>query len=437
MCPLHVPRVPTGEEEVGILGFLTATPGLGGKLKAEAEDFVVEEVSLPPREVATGHITAATFRVRNWETNRFVRQMSRRLGVSSRRVRFAGVKDKRAITTQLMTVEAPTASVGALHMPDVEVLSTFPTDRHLSLGELVANEFVIQVTGIELDVETVADRAEDVMAQVRDAGGVPNFYGPQRFGVSRPVSHLVGRDLVSGDVDAACWTYLTHEGAGENAEAREARRTLREGRDVREALRTFPKNLGHERNMLGHLLHEPEDCAGALRRLPFNLLLMFVHAFQGRLFNLVLSERLRRDLPLDQPVEGDMLVVRDPMGNPVHDDPVPVTSHNLAKAQKQVERGRALVSGIVPGMVAPLAQGEMGEIELAVLEAEELERGFFRIVGLTELTSPGIRRELAMTEVVPTCEPGEGRATFSFRLNKGCYATVVLRELMKAQLMSY
>ncbi|UCC94218.1 MAG: tRNA pseudouridine(13) synthase TruD, partial [Thermoplasmata archaeon] len=45
MTSLHVPEQPTGEEEVGILGFITSAPGVGGRLRGEAEDFVVEELS--------------------------------------------------------------------------------------------------------------------------------------------------------------------------------------------------------------------------------------------------------------------------------------------------------------------------------------------------------------------------------------------------------
>ncbi len=437
MSALRVPDVPTGEEEMGILGFMTATPGIGGRLRAEAEDFVVEEESLPPPEVAGGPIAAVVFRLRNWETNRFVRQMSRRLRISSRRVRFAGVKDKRAVTTQLMTVEAPVESVAALRMPDVEILSVHPTDRHVSLGDLVANGFRITVSDLAVDEAEAMSRLEGILAEVREHGGVPNFYGPQRFGVSRPVSHLVGRELVRGDVAAASWTYLTHEGAGEDQASREARRALREDRDVREALHRFPETLGHERTMLDHLLHSPEDHEGALRRLPFNLQLMFVHAYQGLVFNRVLSERLRRGLPLDRPVEGDVVLPLDQWGNPVHDRWVQVTSRNLAKVARQVERGRALVSGVVPGTDAPIAEGEMGEIEASAMEGMGLEPGSFRIVGLTELTSPGIRRELAMTGVDPRWEVGGGRAVLSFRLGKGCYATAVMRELMKSPLMSY
>ncbi len=437
MTALHEPSVPTGEEVVGLLGFLTGTPGLGGRLRTEVEDFIVVEDSLPPPEVPGGKFTAVTIRLHNWETNRFVRQMSRKLGISSRRVRFAGVKDKRAVTTQLFTIEAPKDSVSGLRMADVEVLSLQPTDRHIGLGDLVANTFEISVTDLDVDDDVARKRVEDILAEVEDEGGFPNFYGPQRFGVSRPVSHLVGRDLVLGDVKMASMRYLTHVGPGESEEAREARLRFKEDGDARQALRDFPKNLGNERNMLEHLLHNPEDHKGAIRRLPFNLQLMFVHAYQGQAFNLIVSERMRRGLPMDRPIEGDLLVPVDERGNPRHDQGVPVTFRNLAKAERQVVRGRALVSGLVPGTEAPMAGGEMGEIEASVMEEMGISPGDFRIVDLTELTASGIRREVAITGVMPEWTLEDGRATFSFRLQKGCYATCVLRELIKAPLMSY
>lgn len=437
MTHLHIPIEPTGEEEVGMLGFLTSSPGVGGMLRTEVDDFLVVEESRPPPEVPGGRFTAVTIRLRNWETNRFVRQMSRRLGISSKRVRFAGTKDKRAITTQLFTIEAPLDSVRGLRMADVEVLSLHPTDRHLSLGELVANRFSITVSGIALEEAETRDRVEAIMGEAEEAGGFPNYYGLQRFGVRRPVSHLVGERLVRGDVEGACWAYLVHPGPGEKEEAQEARRRLAEDREPRRALREFPKNLGNERTMLEHLLHHPGDHEGAIRRLPFNLQLMFIHAYQGLAFNRILSERMRRGLSLVRPIEGDVVVPVDEGGNPRSDRPVAVTDRNLAKVGWQVDRGHAVVTGAVPGTESPFAKGEMGKIETSVMEEMEVVPGDFRIVGLTELTTSGIRRGLAITGTSPTWEVEGDRVTLSFRLQKGCYATCVLRELMKAPMLSY
>ncbi len=437
MVTLNVPEEPTGEEECGLLGFGTAAPGIGGKLRSTPEDFVVVEEPLGPPEEGGGRVTAIMVRARNWETNRLVRMMARQLGISPKRIRFAGTKDKRAVTTQLMTVEAPIEEVRRLRLADVAFLSLYPTDGHIGLGDLVGNAFEVAVRGLKEDPATVEGRLEGVMAEAGSLGGFPNFYGVQRFGVHRPVSHLVGRALVAGDIEGACWTYLTHVGPGEDEATKAARRSLAGSRDARAALRDLPEVLSHERNMLNHLVHHPDDPAGALARLPFNLQLMFVHAYQGLLFNLVLSERLRRGLPIATPVEGDVLLPVDDHGGAVHDRFVPVRAHNLSKAERQVGRGRAMVSGLVPGTGSVLAEGEMGDIEAGVLEAAGVSLEDFRIPRLTELSSAGIRRELAIAGVRPDWRVSGDAAVFTFSLHKGCYATTVLREFMKAPIMSY
>src|SRR5437867_8629902 len=103
------------ERDVGIVGYLTSTPGLGGTLKAIAEDFVVEEISSPPATAVDGRYTIASLRVRNWETNRLVRELARALHISRRRIGFAGTKDKRALTTQLFSFEnVPPEAIKAL-----------------------------------------------------------------------------------------------------------------------------------------------------------------------------------------------------------------------------------------------------------------------------------------------------------------------------------
>src|SRR3989304_2431127 len=113
------------EEVVAIRGYATSTPGCGGTIKAKPEDFVVEEISSAPPTVPGGPFTVARIRTTNWETNRLVRGMARRLAVSRKRISFAGTKDKRAVTTQLFAFDLPPETVRALRLADVEILDAF------------------------------------------------------------------------------------------------------------------------------------------------------------------------------------------------------------------------------------------------------------------------------------------------------------------------
>src|SRR2546427_5229088 len=94
------------ERDVGIVGYLTSTPGVGGTIKSAPEDFVVEEISSPPAVSPEGRYAIAQVRVRNWETNRLVRAMARALHISRKRIGDARTKDKHAATTRLFSFAA-------------------------------------------------------------------------------------------------------------------------------------------------------------------------------------------------------------------------------------------------------------------------------------------------------------------------------------------
>jgi len=110
-----------GEALVGIEEYITDTKGIGGRLRKSPEDFRVNEISLPPKEVPGGKWTIATVTANNWETNRLVRFMSKKMRIGRDRIRFAGTKDKRAVSTQLMAIKAPIGTVQALDLKDVEI----------------------------------------------------------------------------------------------------------------------------------------------------------------------------------------------------------------------------------------------------------------------------------------------------------------------------
>src|SRR5437867_5426924 len=260
------------ERDVGIEGYLTSTPGLGGTLKATADDFVVEEISSPPPPAIDGSYTIAALRVRNWETNRLVRELARGLHVSRRRIGFAGTKDKRALTTQLFSFEnVPPEAIKALRMKDVEVLDLSRSDRPLEIGDLVGNRFQIVVRDLAVAEDRAIPIAEEAARQVRSFGGFPNFFGLQRFGSIRPITHVVGRHLVRGEFKEAVDAYVANPIDGEGEQAFEIRQELAATGDYAEALAAMPDVMGFEKALLNHLVQEPGDYVGALQRLPFNL----------------------------------------------------------------------------------------------------------------------------------------------------------------------
>src|SRR5436309_1182659 len=422
------------ERDVGIVGYLTSTPGVGGTLKDAPEDFVVEEISSPPPPSAEGRFTVATIRVRNWETNRLVRELARALHVSRRRIGFAGTKDKHAVTTRLFSFEGiPIEAVRELHLKDVEVLDAFRSDRPLEIGGLAGNRFHIVIKKLAVDEATAARSVAETERALRLVGGFPSFFGVQRFGSVRPITHVVGRHLVRGEFREAVEAYVANPLEGEDPESYEVRSALRDTGDIQTALRSYPKSYGFEKAILNHLAVEPTDYVGALRSLPFNLLMMFVHGYQSFLFNRTLSERMRRRMSIHEPVAGDLVLPADASGLPDRSRTIDVTCDNLERAAKRCREGKAWVSAILFGSEPEFAGGEPGQFEKMIVASESLRPEDFIIPEIPRISSKGTRREILAPFRGLDVHVGEAAFSLSFALTRGSYATCLVREFTKSE----
>jgi tRNA pseudouridine13 synthase len=269
------------------------------------------------------------------------------------------------------------------------------------------------------------------------AGGVPNYFGPQRFGTLRATTHLVGRHLVFGRFRDAIDTYLMASAFDEEPALQQARAAYAADRDAAAMLRRVEGlEADFESALLNGLITSPDDPVRAFRALPSNLQTLCVYAYQSFLFNRILSRRLAQGLPLAEPVAGDLVVPLEE-GNPTHEF-LAVSAENLDRVRRETARGRLAVTGLLCGTEAPLAEGEMGSIERAVIQEEGVEPRLFLIPEHLPLSSKGTRRPLALRAPAMTWnvgpddrEPGRTMAEASFELPKGAYATVLLREYLK------
>ncbi|MFQ6013213.1 MAG: tRNA pseudouridine(13) synthase TruD [Thermoplasmata archaeon] len=419
------------EAEVGIAGYGTTTSGVGGRIKDTPEDFVVEEIPVDLPVVAAGRFLVVRVTVRNWETHRLVRQLARSLRVSRRRISFAGTKDKRAVTTQRMTFEGlDEEALDAVHLKDVTLEPLHRTSRRLSLGALMGNRFRIRLREVNLSGGEARARLQSLGQELRQAGGFPNFFGVQRFGELRPLSHRVGRAIVRGDLARAVELYVGETFPREDPESLAARAAFRESGDVARALKELPPRLSFERSLLHHLQARPGDYGGALLRLPHTLLTLFVNAYQAYVFNRILSLRMAEGIPLNEPLSGDLLLPLNKWGLPDRRRPIAVTETNRSKTTSQARAGKAWVSGLLPGYDVPLAAGQMGRLEGRVIQEEGIDPGNFAVKALPGLASRGLRRALVapVRDFAFVLEEG---VRLTFALNPGCYATSLLREVTK------
>ncbi len=397
------------EKDIGIYSFLSHSEGVGGKLRKNIEDFYVEEVPYTVEKHENGKHLYIKVKLRNWETNRFVKILSRQLGISRRRIKFAGTKDKRGITIQYFCILNYSDDIN-INLKDVDILEKFRSNYELKLGDLIGNRFRIKISDAICD-----SRVEKIEKELN--GFFPNFFGVQRFGAHRPITHIIGKFIVKKQFDEAVRYYVGFP------PEEDGRRIFFESMDAREALKNIDPRAEYERAILNHLVKNPSDYIGALQKLPENLLLMFVHGYQGYLFNKMVSERLRYGVEV---MEGDVILKTDAYGIPIQEY-VKVNQFNIEKIKKRISERKAYISTLLFGFQSSFSGGIQGKIEKEVIETEDISHEDFKIREIRGLSSKGRRRAI----LAPILEYSRNGCVFSFMLLKGCYATSLMREFMK------
>lgn len=427
--PAVRPEPPATDRALGIGFYRSARPGVAGRLKSSPESFEVTEISTYPRPDPEGRYTILRVRSTGWEQHELGVALARALGVPARSLDWSGTKDRRAVAERLLSYRGP-PPIDTVRLPRVEVREAYRAAEGLVLGHHYGNAFRIHVSDLALPPDVARARFGEVAAELRDLGGFPNFFGPQRFGEVRPITHEVGRWIVRGDLARAVDCYLTDRPVGAVPGTGDAARAAwAEHHDPRRALAEFPPEYRFERQLLERLARgDPPD--RAFRALSRPLRLLFVHAFQSLLFNAWLTRRDAAGLPLDTPVVGDRVLRIGRDGTVRSQDGVAVAADNLAECAELVARGRALVAGPLVGYGTRL-EGAPAELLARVLADEGVATSGFDCPAAPEVASAGAWRPLLVPMPPVGLSADERGVWFSFALPKGAYATIFLREFLK------
>ncbi|MBL8761583.1 MAG: tRNA pseudouridine(13) synthase TruD [Phycisphaerae bacterium] len=399
--------------------------GIGGVIRQRPEDFLVEEIPLYDPCGEGEHIYMLVEK-REMSTLQLVQIVAAHFGVRRDAVGYAGLKDKHAITRQVISVHVPgkkPEDFPAFTHPRLGVVWTDLHTNKLRRGHLRGNRFSIRVRAVPARAVISADR----VLRSLERQGVPNRLGEQRFGHYQN-NHLIGRAIILGDWRGALDELLGPKpGAPDSSSA--AREAYAAGH-YEDALRSTSPASRAETTALSHLAsgRTPEQAVRAIDRAAVEF---YLSGFQSAVFNALLDERLERG-ELAALVAGDVAFKHDNHAMFAVDDAT-------AAAPDSAERLRTLAispTGPMWGPAMMRATGRVDESEVAALDRagvtmEQLQSSRAVQRGLVE----GARRAFRVPVIAPEAEGGGDEhgayVRCAFELPRGAFATVVLREIMK------
>lgn len=410
--------------------YVTKEEGIGGTIRNQYEDFYVEEI---PDLIPTGEGPNVWIWIEKIgrTTLDVILDIARDLHIDRKRMGFAGMKDKKARTRQWICIsnmdseeqfEQVKALSGQIYKTDF--LKVIRGRKKLRMGQLKGNKFRILIRDID-DVEKSAEIASDILKQL-EVTGVPNYFGWQRFGKPRTNTHLVGEALVENDLKKAVGRYIGNPTEEEHEENQKARKAYDDG-DLEKSLELMGKGMRYEKMMIRELIKDSKkgeltdkSYKNALHALPKPLQRMFVHAYQSFLFNAAVSKRV--EMGINKYIEGDIII---------NNEERIVRDKTPEEYQELIDTFQVNPTSPLYGTKVPFAGGTVGEMEKSILDNYGLSKEDFEVPKMPRLGSHGLRRSMRFqvwdTSAIAT---DEGVLT-EFSINKGSYATAVLREVMK------
>ncbi|TAQ88272.1 hypothetical protein B7494_g3369 [Chlorociboria aeruginascens] len=274
----------------------------------------------------------------NKDTMEVVSYLARSLKTGNKDFRFAGTKDRRAVTVQRVSVfrqhAKRMADINRTLRPGSRI-GDFKYEKHaLELGDLAGNQFIVTLRDCRFDGDEelheagrieLANKVVGQAVQHLQDHGFLNYFGLQRFGTFSTGTDEIGKLILKDDFEGAVWAILTYndEALASALFDHNSRKSSISRDDVarahaihafkngqsKYALETLPKKFSAESSIIRHLSApgRKNDFIGALTTISRNLRTMYVHAYQSLVWNMAASQRWVRYG--DKVIPGDLVYV--------------------------------------------------------------------------------------------------------------------------------
>ncbi|HKE01592.1 MAG TPA: tRNA pseudouridine(13) synthase TruD [Planctomycetota bacterium] len=383
------------------------------KLKARLEDFVVRERYDLRGLSSDGRFTVYRVEKRNLSTIEAALRLAAAARVPADAVRFAGLKDRRAVTEQTMSVEdAPPVEIDD---EDLRAHAIGWSPRPIRSDRLEGNDFEIVARDLTREEAAILRAGLDEVVK----HGLPSYFDDQRFGAARAGKGWPALEVLRGRHDEALRLLVAVPSAIDGPEHAERKKSLAA------AWGDWPRCAAlargwHERSTFEHLERHAGDFAGALRFVPRRERVLQLFAWQSRVWNGALDALVRARVDSARRCE-----IETEMGNLAawrRLEPAELARLEAIDLRLPDRRTRPSDPEVAAALTASLARDGLALDDLGAPTV----RGF----QLREERRPCVLRPTALASDDPVADelhPGRLRVAVRLSLPRGAYATLVMK----------
>jgi tRNA pseudouridine13 synthase len=387
--------IPKIDSDIGILSYTTEYSGCGGKIRTSPGDFAVSEV-LDKKTISSLSAEGfAVYRLKKSgiDTNHALERIFKKFGVH---LKALGLKDAAARTEQYVCSVGKNKFLPNYSDEKISLERIGFAKKPLSAKDMVGNNFVIKITGATDDISNFVEHDK-----------ILNFYGYQRFGSKRPVTHLVGKALIQKRFGDAVNLILSYTSEYDSEENTKIRKMMADSSKYPETLQLIPRQMDLEIILLEEMI-EHANPQKALYKLPLSIRRLFVDAYQSYLFNLTLSKSYEYGEKLFAPQQDDVCYDKNA---------------KLGKYEMEPHQNTA-----IPLVGYSYFKKTRFDYHISkILDEQEVSVKDFYIKEMQEASNEGGFRTARMI----CADFAAKKDTASFTLQRGSFATIVMREIMK------
>ena len=388
--------IPKIDSDIGISLYATKSVGTGGTIKKSNDDFKVKELLSEKalKTISNDHgLSVYILKKNGIDTSHALRDVEKRFGLV---LKSLGLKDANAVTEQYVFSKTISKSFETIQGKNYSLKRLGFVKKPLSKKDMVGNHFEIKV---ENPLKHISNFNENEK--------ILNFFGYQRFGSKRPITHLVGKAIIQKDYQAALDLLLNYSSHYDTEENNTNRKIIAERTSELSVIDKIPKSMDIEIILLKKL-SETKDLKIVIRSIPLHMRRFYIQAYQSYIYNKTLSLAFDYGEELFSAKEGDVCFDRNYILGKFQNDPsqmlsIPLVGHSYFKKTRfdfYIQK---------------------------ILNEEEVSLNDFFIKDFQEISIEG-----GFRNAIIQCNNFEiNDNIIKFDLSRGSYATIILREILK------